>query len=60
MSLVPRGQADVSASLAESLKAMSHSTYLVLSTEMFGTMLSRLKMAQQIGDHLRSILVESK
>jgi hypothetical protein len=58
-SALTRQLAKSRASLAESLKAMDHSTYLLLSTQMFGTMLSRLRMAQQIGDQLQRILAES-
>jgi len=58
-STLTRQLAKSRASLAESLKAMDHSTYLLLSTQMFRTMLSRLRMAQQIGDQLQRILAES-
>jgi hypothetical protein len=49
-----------SASLADSLKAMDHSTYLLLSTQMFGTMLSRLKSAQQMGEVIQDVLASNK
>lgn len=45
----------VRASLADSLKAMDHSTYLLLSTQMFGTMLSRLQRAQSMGAIIQDI-----
>ncbi len=41
-----------SANLAQSLQAMDHSRFLLISTQMYGSMLSRLHLAQQIGTEL--------
>ncbi|CAD6590324.1 MAG: hypothetical protein TREMPRED_005695 [Tremellales sp. Tagirdzhanova-0007] len=40
------------ANLAQLLRGMDHSRFLLLSTRMFGSMLSRLHLAQQVGDEM--------
>ena len=41
-----------SVNLAQSLKSMDHSRFLLLSTQMYSSMLSRLHLAQQVGEEL--------
>lgn len=47
-----------SSSLAQSLRAMDHSRFLLLSTQMYGSMLSRLHLAQQVGQELAEVLTD--
>ncbi|ORY24063.1 Vps54-like protein-domain-containing protein [Naematelia encephala] len=47
------------ANLAQSLKAMDHSRYLLLSTQMYSTLLSRLRLGQKLGDILSDILASA-
>ena len=44
------------ANLAEALRSMDHSQYLLLSTEMFNTLLSRLHLARAVGDVISEII----
>ncbi|WRT65756.1 uncharacterized protein IL334_002704 [Kwoniella shivajii] len=44
------------ASLAQLLQSMDHSSFLLLSAQMYGTLLSRIKLSQQIGQEIESIL----
>jgi hypothetical protein len=46
----------VSMNLAQSLRSMDHSRYLLLATEMYTTLLSRLHLVQRIGDALSQML----
>ncbi|WVQ78816.1 hypothetical protein IAT38_000907 [Cryptococcus sp. DSM 104549] len=43
------------ANLAQSLQSMDHSTFLLLSAQMYGTLMSRLKLAQQIGEEVQTV-----
>ncbi|OCF43342.1 hypothetical protein I317_02780 [Kwoniella heveanensis CBS 569] len=44
------------ASLAQSLQAMDHSSFLLLSTQMYSTLLARIQLAQQVGEEIEKIL----
>lgn len=44
--------ADDSMNLAQSLRSMDHSQYLLLATEMYATLLSRLHLVDRIGTAL--------
>ncbi|KAL1406348.1 hypothetical protein Q8F55_008047 [Vanrija albida] len=46
-------------SLAESLQAMSHVQFVDVARRMYGSMLSRLNLVQQMGDEMAAILEES-
>ena len=47
-----QAESRISANLAQLLRGMDHSRFLLLSTRMFGSMLSRLHLAQQVGDEM--------
>jgi len=42
--------------LAQSLRSMDHSRYLLLATEMYTTLLSRLHLVERIGSALSQML----
>ncbi|WVF65822.1 hypothetical protein IAT40_000559 [Kwoniella sp. CBS 6097] len=44
------------ASLAQSLQAMDHSSFLLLSTQMYNTLLARIQLAQRVGGDIETIL----
>ncbi|WVQ64963.1 uncharacterized protein L199_003133 [Kwoniella botswanensis] len=44
------------ASLAQSLQAMDHSSFLLLSTQMYGSLISRIKLSQEVGGEIKRIL----
>ncbi|WWC68573.1 uncharacterized protein I206_102503 [Kwoniella pini CBS 10737] len=44
------------ASLAQSLQAMDHSSFLLLSTQMYASLTSRIKLAQSVGEKIDRIL----
>jgi hypothetical protein len=48
--------ADDSMNLAQSLRTMDHSRYLLLATEMYATLLSRLHLVERIGNALSQML----
>lgn len=48
--------ADVSMNLAQSLRSMDHSRYLLLATEMYSTLISRLHLVERIGNALSQML----
>jgi len=48
--------ADDSMNLAQSLRSMDHSRYLLLATEMYATLLSRLHLVERIGTALSQML----
>ena len=61
--LEPRGYAenandfaDASMNLAQSLRSMDHSRYLLLATEMYATLISRLHLVECIGNALSQML----
>jgi vacuolar protein sorting-associated protein 54 len=45
-----------SMNLAQSLRSMDHSRYLLLATEMYTTLLSRLHLVERIGNTLSQML----
>jgi vacuolar protein sorting-associated protein 54 len=42
--------------LAQSLKSMDHSRYLLLATQMYSTLLTRLHLVERIGNALSQML----
>ncbi|WVQ93468.1 hypothetical protein IAU59_000542 [Kwoniella sp. CBS 9459] len=44
------------ANLAQSLQAMNHSSFLLLSTQMYSTLLARIQLAQRVGEDIETIL----
>ena len=46
--------------LAQSLRSMDHSRYLLLATEMYATLLSRLHLVERIGTALSQMLDRDK
>lgn len=50
---------DRSSSLADSLKAMTHAQFIQLSSRMYGNLLDRLRVAQQVGELLQSVIGEA-
>jgi hypothetical protein len=48
--------ADISMNLAQSLRSMDHSRYLLLATEMYSTLISRLHLVERIGNALSQML----
>ena len=52
--------ADDSMNLAQSLRSMDHSRYLLLATEMYATLLSRLLLVERIGSALSQMLDRDK
>jgi vacuolar protein sorting-associated protein 54 len=48
--------ADASMNLAQSLRSMDHSRYLLLATEMYSTLISRLHLVERIGNALSQML----
>jgi len=51
-----RDYADASMNLAQSLRSMDHSRYLLLATEMYATLISRLHLVERIGNALSQML----
>ena len=52
----PSDCADFSMNLAQSLRSMDHSRYLLLATEMYSTLISRLHLVERIGNALSQML----
>ncbi|KAK8861632.1 hypothetical protein IAR55_002455 [Kwoniella newhampshirensis] len=47
------------ANLAQALQGMDHSSFLLLSTQMYGTLLARIRLAQQIGEEIEQVLARA-